>query len=515
MTIGQMDLLLSDLSSGYYIRQVLAILFLFLIGTLFLYAIREHMRPIWLYLLAFPMGLALWCIAGFLLLAIGIRFSLLTELLVIAVIMLVFWFLTWYRHRFLEQTDHIRKPFHMTGIVLVIMLIIACIAVSGVISISISNDTMYYYMYYPEVLAKEGAYLRGYDVFLSDVGPMAAIIGTIPALLGFDQFYGIQQMYLINFLLIFSLFVYERAQEKLQHKTSIWVTVAAALLLMTATPFVVLSKWILANMYVMGYSFILFALAFKVAEKRTENTEDQRDYMIVFMVLSAMISMLRMEGGMLMCFMIVCISTLRFENRELIMRFLLPASVMPCIYYVRYFLFLKVSPVYSFLTWQKAVVAIGVMVLLGHYLGGIRGKHLLRLQKHTGWLILTGLVMVNAALFVIAPSDYIVVLRAFCQNFVYQQGWGYILYLLMACYIALFFAGNIRHKEICYENLVFLGYMFYTLAVSFARGGGLRRDVADSGNRVMLQVIPFMIFALVCTAIEFLKEKDSSDVNDH
>ena len=514
MTMEQINLLLSDLTAGYGIRQVLAILFLFLIGAGFLYCIRERMEMKWLYALAYPVGLAIWCIAGFLLLTLGIPFCLYSELAVIAVILAVGALATRRRYRFRDVREAADRPIRTFLIASAVIIVVACVAVSGIMSISISNDTMYYYMYYPEVLVKEGAYLSAYDVFLSDVGPMAAMIGTIPAMLGFDQFYGIQQVFNLNFILLFAMFLYERAGERLQRRPAVILTTLTVLLLISATPFVVLSKWILANVYVMDYSFILFALAYKFDRERKAGEQTARDGMLVLMLLSAMISMLRMEGGMLMCFMLICISTLHYSNQELITRLLLPASLMPCLYYIRYFVFLKISPVYSFLTWQKAAIAVAAMVLLGHYIGAVRGRSLVRLQRKTGWLILFGLLVVNGGLFVLAPSDYLVVLRAFWQNAAYREGWGYTIYLLIICYIVIYFTKQIQQKhsqagkeqtgklqDIGYEELLSLGYILFTLAVSFARGGGLRRGIGDSGNRVMLQVIPFLIYALACRTI--------------
>ncbi|MDO5573159.1 MAG: hypothetical protein Q4G60_04175 [bacterium] len=514
MTKEQMTLLLSDLTSGYGIRQIFAILLIFLIGFIFLYGVREKIRTQWLLALAYPVGLALWCVAGFLLLTLGVPFCLFSELAMIALILAVSVGTAGLRYRFRERPVSIRRPVITLLAASALLILVAAVAVSGILSISTSNDTMYYYLYYPEVLVKEGVYLSAYDVFLSDVGPMAALIGTIPAMLGFDQFYGIQQVFNLNFILLFAMFSYERSREKLQEKQAMVITAVMTVLLITATPFVVLSKWILANVYVMAYSFLLFGLAYKIDRERKEGEQENHDAMLVFMLLSAVISMLRMEGGMLMCFMIVCISTLGYSNRELLTRFLLPASVMPCLYYIRYFAFLKVSPVYSFLTWQKAAVAIAVMVLLGHYIGGIRGKHLIRLQKNTGWLILIGLLAVNGGLFVLAPSDYLVVAKAFLQNVVYREGWGYTIDLVLICYIMIYFVEKTykikqlddqcheqKMHDIQYENLFLLGYILFTVAVSFARGGGLRRGIGDSGNRVMLQVIPFLIYALTCRVI--------------
>ena len=122
---------------------------------------------------------------------------------------------------------------------------------------------------------------------------------------------------------------------------------------------------------------------------------------------------------------------------------------------------------------------------------------------------------VNGGLFVLASSDYLVVAKAFLQNVVYREGWGYTIDLVLVCYIIIYFiektqkikeSDNQCHEQkihdIQYENLFLLGYILFTVVVSFARGGGLRRGIGDSGNRVMLQVIPFLIYALICRVID-------------
>lgn len=59
-----------------------------------------------------------------------------------------------------------------------------------------------------------------------------------------------------------------------------------------------------------------------------------------------------------------------------------------------------------------------------------------------------------------------------------------------------------------YMDLVWTGYFLLGVAVCWARDGMLREGVGDSGNRVMLQAVPFIIYAMTMRAVGCLREKN-------
>lgn len=508
MTSEYMELLLSGLSSGFFIRQVLTILALYIIGIGTIYICRAKMEKQWIYLLAFPIGMAVFCITGFLLLVIGITYSVLTISIAIIIEFIIVRFSIRKENAFDTAGENATVRVGRLIFVLMTTFLVACIATSGVFSLSASNDTMYYYMYYPEVIVEKGRYLASYDVFLTDVGPMTAMIGTLPSLFGFDQIYGIHQFFNINFLGIFGLAIYERACKYFLRKYALAVAFISTIMLLTSTPYLVLTKWVIANTYVMYYSFILIYLAYKYNPVHKEEESKKGGCMFVMGILIGVISMLRMEGIIIACFIIICMSTLRYSNKRLIITHMLPTILLPILYYSRCFFVLKVSPLYSFLTWQKAMIAVLMMFILFSYLLLIRGKVFLRVQERMGLLIVFMLLMGNGVLYFVSPSNYQTVIKAFYDNIADRQGWGYtisimaVYYVLVYGMIFLFRNKRSKHRDIRYDELVLVGYILLTVAVSFARGGGLRYGIGDSGNRVMLQVIPFAFYTLICRAVE-------------
>ncbi len=514
-----MELLLSDLSSGFFIKQVLTIVGLFLFGVLFIRITCVKMEQKWSYLLAFPVGLALWCLICFLILTLGIPFSFMSIAIVTAVGMLLLFFTN--RGNIHEAIDTAKDREKKLGHWMIFLLVIgmvfvtACVTTSALASFSVSNDTMYYYLYYPEVLLQKGGYAASFDTFLSDVGPMAAIIGTLPSLFGFDQIYGIHQFFNVNFILIFAFAIHEKAKRHLSSRNAVFIAVIGTVVMISSTPYLVVSKWVLANAYAMYYSFILLYLAYKYNPLNNETNEKHHIPLSVFFVFIGAISMLRMEGCVVACFIIVCMSTLHYSNKELIYSVMLSALLFPCLYYFRYFVFLRVSPLYSFLTWQKAMLIIVAMLFLLVYLALFRGKRFLKIQNRLRTWFLLAMVLANVGLFLLLPKHYKVVMQAFYENIIGRQGWGYSVELLVICFAVIgllqFFMKRyqLKYKDISYETFIFVGYLFVLFAVSYARGGGLRYGIGDSGNRVLLQVAPLAWYALISITISFMKELES------
>ena len=51
------------------------------------------------------------------------------------------------------------------------------------------------------------------------------------------------------------------------------------------------------------------------------------------------------------------------------------------------------------------------------------------------------------------------------------------------------------------------GYFLYALAVSFMREGGLQAGPGDSGNRVLMQALPLLLFAGIVHVLQRFGER--------
>jgi hypothetical protein len=104
-------------------------------------------------------------------------------------------------------------------------------------------------------------------------------------------------------------------------------------------------------------------------------------------------------------------------------------------------------------------------------------------------------------LLVASPSHYIGNLAAFRANLFRQSGWGMLPYFVIAM-TALLAAETVilRRSKSAVEDTsdkfnitLTVGFILIVLAASFGRGDVLAEEVGDSGNRVMLQVVPLVV----------------------
>lgn len=497
--MNEMKELLFTLTKEFYIRQVLVIVCLFLGGLLFLKFCMRKSDAVWQYLLAFPMGLSLWGLVGFLLLVTGIPYRLPFVLAVFFCVFLLFFF---------SEKREKDKLFSVKDIFAILFVgMLALIACSGLLSVSISNDSVYYYSVYPQMIVKYGAYRKSFDVFLTDVGQTTAIINCLPYFFGFQETFGIQHFMNFNFAGIFFLAVYETAESFLPKKQSVAAGIAAVVFLFATTPFLITVKWVLANVYFMEFLFIIFYLG----EKCGKNHREWERFRWVFCFFMAMISMMRMEGGMMACMLILCLSTLAYTNREMLCFCVLPVSVMQIGYYGVLYLRLKVDPLYSFLDIKKALVMLFLLVALWLYFLFIREKRFQKLLKNPQAAILFALLLGNALLLAVNAQRYIENLVCFGKNIMLQNGWGYFGFIVIVLICLL----PVKGEKLRYPDFFCIAYILLTIAVCWARSGTLRVGIGDSGNRVMMQIVPFVVYAVAVRVIHVWKEElcDSYDMS--
>ena len=496
--------LLSHLTEGYFLMQVFVIWGLYLTGVIFLYIIRERMPHSWALLLGFPMGISLWVLGGFFLLIVGIPLHPATigMLVLLGAVLAGIWRNTYYHMRQILDKDWKNKwqllKLFCFGSVLVFAGTI--LAVSGLLRVSISNDSVYYYSMYPMILVEKGRLLPVFDSFLTDAGQGTAVLGTLPFFFGFEQSFGIQRFLGLNFLLIFVLAVYEEALKCLSRKKALIVTAMSSLFLATSAPFIIMEKWMMSNHYMMVFLFLVFYLAWRGQGEGKKSI----DFHIASGIFAAVLSTLRMEGGMILCFLILCISLLTYGNKRLLFVYLLPLALIQGAYYTKIFMFMELNPAYQFLSKEKAWIQMGIIAALFIYLSFIRHRLPWNLEQQMPGIILGGLAFGNLLLLLLNPIIYIENIKAFAANFFHQSGWGFFVCFVFILLLSL----PMEQYHFGYMDLVWTGYFLLGVAVCWARDGMLREGVGDSGNKVMLQAVPFIIYAMTMRVVGCLREKN-------
>ena len=488
---------LNQLTAYDGIAQVLTIVLLSVYGMVMISALPGRMSKCWKALISFPFGIAAYMLCGYLILLTGVSFGTVSVVSLMAIVLAA------------ALAAGIKgKNFEKPDIKILVLWIAATTAFAifacyGGLSLAVSNDSVYYYSAYPRMLVAQGRYAKSFDTFLTDVGQTTAVLNCLPFLFGFDATFGIQHFMNFNFLAIFLMALYEKAAEVFAPKKAFIAAAAGTFFLMSSTPYLVVSKWVLSNVYFMIFAFIIFYMIV-----RNSKAEFSAKWAMVEFVMFAVFSMLRMEGGVISLLMIFMASSLEYTNKRIVLNYILPVLLAESGYYLMLFIRLGVDPLYSFLDWKKAVFMVGIIVISALYFILIRGRHFSFITENIGvWIVIAG-ILGNAGICLISHTRYLTNLYAFYQNVRGRHGWGYfgVVMAAAALWIVVDFIRN-KFKYISYTDAFTAALVLVIIAVCWARGGVLVVRTSDSGNRVLLETVPFIVFLiyeklLICTSVK-------------
>ena len=158
---------------------------------------------------------------------------------------------------------------------------------------------------------------------------------------------------------------------------------------------------------------------------------------------------------------------------------------------------MELNPAYQFLSKEKAWIQMGIIAALFIYLSFIRHRLPWNLEQQMPGIILGGLAFGNLLLLLLNPIIYIENIKAFAANFFHQSGWGFFAIFLLIFLLSL----PINQYHFGYMDLAWIGYLLLGVAVCWARDGILREGIGDSGNRVMLQAVPLIVYSMTIRII--------------
>ena len=481
---------ISELSCGYYTAQVITVICLFTVGLGVVKA--DRLNGIWAYLYAFPAGLAVFSVAGYLMLCLGIPFNSVS----VAVLMAAVFVSSLIICRKRNLVD-IKKELPLFMVSLVVVIVLASVFTANIFDVLTDNDTFYYFSTFPEAIVREGSYIRYFDTFLTDSAPIGSIVYTLPYLFGSGETFGIQYMLDLNFLLIFAYALYRGQRDKYGDMGAACISVVATAFLATSSAYLTTAKWVMAGVYFMSYYFITVILGYEVWRET-----EQKPY-AVLMLMSVMTAMLRHEGIIFVLILVILLSVKSgYPLKELLLIYILPVFICAGLYYIRVFAILKVAPLYAFLTPRKAillltaVVCTGVLVVLLHVFA--EKKPVSFAAAHMYAILPAVLMILNLMLLAVKKDEYLVNLRTFYGNLRTRAGWGYFGYIAAMFVLVLVLRAIVRREfSLSFYDSLMISYALAVVIASFGRGFALRVGVGDSGNRVLLTAVPLVVFGII------------------
>ena len=471
-----------ELSLDFFIRQLITVIILFSLGYVINYIVtwnkNDERTQLVRVILSFPVGLSVFTVSGLSMLIFNIDYNSLN--IIFGVITLLLILLMIYRPKW----NHFLSK--KTVIFLGIGTVLAIIAVSGIISVGFSNDSMYYYSAYPHEIVRYGRLWHKFDTFLTDVGQGTAVINTLPFLFGFNESFGIHNYFNISFICFFFYAVYDEASLYYEIKKSLIFAAISTGFLVTSMPFVIISKLVIANVYFMETLFIVLYLNYRFKN-------DENGFVFIRALLLLMVSFIRIEGALFAGFaMLTYIMQNDYKKRDVAYE-TIPVIILQAMYFIRIYLLIdEIYAPYTFMNKGKAIVVVlfNVAVLIyGFVLPAFSDKLKKYLSPVT--VTFTALILVNALLFIYDYSLFLVNVKALMSNLLLNSGWGFFAAVIV---VVIAIVPKVRISD-CYFDYFFIGFLLVSFAACFARGDDLRIDLFDSGNRVLLQIVPFVVYA--------------------
>ncbi len=479
----------SELSGGYYTAQVVTVICFFMIGLAVVKA--DRLKGIWAYLYAFPVGLAVFSVGGYLMLCLGIPFNSISVTVLMAAVFAGCLIIDC-RHRLVD----IKKELLLLMVSLLVVTVLAAVFTANIFDVLTDNDTFYYFSTFPEAIVREGRYIRYFDTFLTDSAPIGSIVYTLPYLFGFGETFGILYMLDLNFLLIFAYALYRAQRDRYTAAGAACISAVTTAFLATSSAYLTTAKWVMAGVYFMSYYFFTVILGYEVCR----DTEQRP--CAVLMLMSVMTAMLRHEGIIFVLVLVILLSVRSGHSlREVLLTYILPVFICAGLYYIRVFAILKVAPLYAFLTPAKgmlllaAVVCTGLLVCILHVFA--EKKTVGFAAGHMYTILPAVLMLLNLMLLVLRKDEYLVNLRTFYGNLRTRAGWGYFGYIAALLVAVLALRAIVRREfRLSFYDSLMISYVLAVVIASFGRGFALRIGVGDSGNRVLLTAVPIIVFGM-------------------
>ena len=512
----------------YQLRQVLAILFLYAFGFLFMKVIQHKLDDFMVYLFAFPAGICLWCfMSQFLLLAeFTYRFW---RVLFLMCAFIAFCYL-------IRRLRHIPliKPALPIGKSAAIIAGIACLVSTGFNYIVLNYDSYFYFADYGKALTLMMSYrdfLTDNTFVLTNIGQFLPLISAFATYFRIDSIVPIQGFMIVNLLVAYAACIYRYVRRYLDAKKSGWYTTLFTALLLSCSVFFLFTNWILSNTWIMFYLFFLFWLGMmEEPDSHDRCLTYGVDVSLLICGFAGAITMLRKDGLIIVCFVFLCYSIKQSKfalkpaeySSPLAIKATLGASwlrqsllpfllLLPSVAYEVYYIYYLRHIVYA-----RTTLAAGSSLLADHqvkpmlllvalacfYLLVLRIPAEMILKKYLPHAMTVVFVLGLGLVSVMDVGKFIDYIDAWIRNFG-GTAFGYsmlgILLLFCLCFI--------KNTAYDYSLCLSIGYILLILII-YLNKGNWETNVDNSGLRALYQILPifFCSMAFHCHTL-FLSEK--------
>lgn len=555
----------------YQVKQALALFALFAVGYLFLKVIQHHLSELWVCLLAFPTAVCLWCFCSEFLLLADFTYRFWRVCFLIGAGTLACYLFRRARHIPLqpvtfsshkaESADNIisgksastgnsdstgydisaknrcsagfarvsaRMQLLALSRIFAAVFGVCCLASTGWMYVIFNYDSYYYFSDYGKALTLMMSYkdiVSDNSFVLTNIGQFLPLVSSYMTYFGLDSGAPVLGFFILNLYAAFGTAVYEKVRGRFGAKRAADYACCSLLLLAGCSVFFMYTHWILSNTYILFYLFFLFYLgkeSWKVPSV---------DRAILICLYALAITMLRKEGLIVVCFVLICYSVRRLYSSWILSLLFLPSAAYQLfyIYWLRHIIYARTT--LSFGTSLLSdnfmkLVLLGILATFCYllFLHVIAERLLKRYLPHVMTLFLIAALCYFMTESLTRSIDFV---DAWLRNFG-GTGFGFcMLQILLLLTLVLLtrtlrdaHAGNgtgvtassdapaqaaFTKPHYGYNWFFVLGNVLITLII-YRQKGNLEVGIDNSGLRSLYQIIPVFYYAAM-TDIAPLFEK--------
>lgn len=481
----------AKLTEGDQLRQILIGIFLYVYGYLFVEQISEGYIN-YVPFLALPTGLMCFSMASLFLVVTGVPYTLVWTVIVLLVFLAAV--ILWKRGR-IDWEKFVKT--------LCIATSVANVASTGIFLLVYTSDSAYYIMKYGEILAMDGKITDNVGYWLTWTGIMNAFWGSLMKFCGVYSFATIHHMFVVSFLLAMIALIYRLLDIEQEKKKRIMMTVLVSGMFVINPAFFLLGHWQMQNTYYMVYMCMYILLCYHLPKAKPE---ERRGLYWILGFMTIMLGMMRIESVVLICMLLICISTLQIEKKDLLGSMLLPLGIALVLYWIRVYLVMG-TVITGMMTKMVALIMVLAWLAAFIYIGFCRKWFEKLLKGHISAFILLMLLVVNVVLAVVKWELFqrnIVVTLSNIAN----ASWGYFPWLLLIGVMVAVQAG----LKMNFFDLVWIGYILCNFAIGMGRKGAFRLGEGDSVNRILLSVVPIVFISGMMHYRTYKEQKSRKEV---
>lgn len=495
-------------------KQFAALCVMWMIGGVFLLLIRTVLSDTMVILLSFPTGLCLWSFASFLLLMVGIPYTIPAVAVTLLAVYVLIFFL---RRRITGDRPAFLSPCNVPMLAVLLGAMLLCS--TGIVYVFLSYDSYFYFINYGNALTiiKNFADIAGNNSFtLTNIGQFLPLVNSYVFFWGLDQSFQIQAFLTLNILACFFYGSLCLFRKNLSAKKALLFSALLTLFLASSTCFVILSSWVLANMYCMVYLFlIVFVIeltceetdgnpsAVDPAVDKVQSSRSPETDILVSMFLTAL-TLLRKDGIIFAAFLCVWIALRNIRSKKAQLFIFLPAAITELwwLFYVRIVLEASVGQaVYSSITNNKniflviaAIVGACLYILLVHPVLESLFKDRFPFPQGETFLLYLGMIGM-IGLLTLRDWNFIAdnVDMTIRNMLLFPSIWG-----ISAVMYAVLVVITMLHKHFWdADTFLWLGYIILNfISYSMVDSKWFWVNWDDSYMRVFLQIVP--VIAFIC-----------------